>query len=164
MKKIDKIMVALAFAEHSKGLFTFAADLATSLHADLIVVSVINERDVQAVRRVSSMGYDVDGEHYISGVRDERLELLSTYIRDAGFPAEQVKPVVRVGNPIRELLHATLEENVDMIVMGPKGRTDLEHVLVGSVAEKMFRRSPATIVSYRDESQAAALRKKIEGR
>jgi len=32
--------------------------------------------------------------------------------------------------------------------------SDLEHVRVGSAAEKIFRRSPATAISHRDEKVA----------
>ena len=53
-----------------------------------------------------------------------------------------------------------LRENVDLIVMGVKGRSEIEHVLVGSVAEMMFRRSPITIVSYRGQ-KARRLRKRV---
>ncbi len=67
-----------------------------------------------------------------------------------------------MGNPIDELLKLVLEESIDVVVMGPKGRTDLEHVLVGSVAEKIFRRSPATVISYRDETVAERYRNRIK--
>ncbi len=45
--------------------------------------------------------------------------------------------------------------------MGVKGRTDLEHILIGSVAEKLFERSPVTVISYRDEKSRQRLKKRI---
>jgi nucleotide-binding universal stress UspA family protein len=157
MGKTKKIMVALALAEHSQGIFDYAVDLATSLNADLIVANVINERDVRAVSQVSSMGYNVDGEHYIAGVREERMRVGETIVKASAFPSDRVTTVVRVGNPVKELLAVAVEEKVDMIVMGPRGRTDLEHFRIGSVAEKLFRKSPITVVSYRDEKHATRL-------
>jgi nucleotide-binding universal stress UspA family protein len=59
------------------------------------------------------------------------------------------------------LLKLIVTENVDMIIMGVKGRADIEHIFVGSVAEKLFRRSPVPVLSYRDEQNAERLRKKI---
>jgi nucleotide-binding universal stress UspA family protein len=56
-----------------------------------------------------------------------------------------------VGNPIDELLNITEKEHADMIVMGTKGRTNLRNILIGSVAEKIFRKSPVPVLSYRDE-------------
>ena len=45
--------------------------------------------------------------------------------------------------------------------MGVKGRTDLQHAFVGSVADKIFRHSPVTVISYRDEKHADHLKKHI---
>lgn len=150
-----KIMVALALARHSQGIFNYAAGLAKALGADLIIANIINERDVRAVSMVSAMGYEVDGEHYISGVREERDKAAREIIAASGFPPEKVTTIIRMGNPTRELLELVDEEHVDMIVMGPRGRTDIEHFHIGSVAEKLFRKSPVTVVSYRDGKHAS---------
>jgi nucleotide-binding universal stress UspA family protein len=161
MTNIKKIMVAIGFSEYAKGTFVFATDLAKSLDADILVASIINKRDVEAVQTISAMGYDVDGEHYIDGIRNERKDLLARFQNEIDFPRDRVDIIFRTGNPADELLKICVEQSVDMVVMGVKGRTDLESVFVGSVAEKIFRRSPVTIVSYRDPVNAAKLIKRI---
>ena len=99
---------------------------------------------------------------YIASIKDARqqeIDALSSAL--ATFPKARIQKLIRVGNPVEELLKIAMHEAVDMVVMGTKGRTDLEHILLGSVAEKMFRRSPVTIVSYRDAAQAEKLKKRL---
>ena len=153
MKKTEKILVALGLGEYSQGVFDFAASLAEGLGADMIVANIINNRDVEAVRVVSDMGYNVDGDHYISSVELGRKGSIEKILKASIlFPLIRMKTLIKIGNPMEQLLKIIKEEQVDMIVMGPKGRTDLEQVLLGSVAEKIFRRSPVTVVSYRDKT------------
>ncbi|MCK5722543.1 MAG: universal stress protein [Gammaproteobacteria bacterium] len=161
MGDFRKILVALSLEKYSKGIFDYAARLAQSLNAHLIVANIINSRDVQAVAKITSWGYEVDSEHYIKGITEERGKILNQIIKESSFPTEKIKTVFKVGNPVDELLKMTLEEEVDMIVMGVKGRTDLQHAFVGSVADKIFRRSPVTVISYRDEKHADHLKKHI---
>ena len=161
MKNVRKVLVALAFSEFAKGTFTFAADFAQCTNAELIVASVVNERDVESVRTISAMGYEVDGEHYVKSIKAEREQILKDITSSSDLPRDRIRTIFMVGNPLDELLKLIVEEEVDVVVMGPKGRTDLEHVLVGSVAEKIFRRSPATIISYRDETIAKRLHKRF---
>jgi nucleotide-binding universal stress UspA family protein len=80
----------------------------------------------------------------------------------SAFDRKNMRTIFKVGNPTDELLKLIVKENVDMIVMGIKGHSNLEHMLVGSVAEKLFRRSPVPVISFRDEKSAERLRKKIE--
>ncbi len=151
MDNVETIMVALALEEgYSSGVFDCAAKMARMFDAKILAAHVINRRDVDAVARISSLGYEVDGDHYVENIRSDRKELLGRIIEKSGFPLERVKIVFRVGNPIDELLKLIEEKKADLVVMGPKGRTDLQHILIGSVAEKMFRKSPVTVISYRD--------------
>jgi nucleotide-binding universal stress UspA family protein len=154
-------MVALAFGDYSEGIFAYGAQVAKLFDANLLVASVINTRDVEAVRTVSAMGFEVDGAHYIDEIRKERRVILERLVKLTDFPAERIKVVIEVGNPIERLLGLVVDADVDCVVMGLKGRTNLEQVFVGSVAEKMFRRCPVTVISYRGERTAARLRQRI---
>lgn len=161
MGQIKKILVAIAATEHCRGIFDYATTLAAGLDATILIVSVINSRDIDAVRQIADMGYAVDGDKYVAGIKATRQQEIDAILRHSAFPRERIQTIMRVGNPVEELLKIAMHESVDMVVMGTKGRTDLEHILMGSVAEKMFRRSPVTIVSYRDEAQAEKLKKHL---
>lgn len=161
MNAIKRILVAVVFTEYAEGLLKYAAQIAEDLNAELIVASIINSRDVEAVGTIAAMGYDVDSEHYVSGIKEERQQALDQILRKISIPAEKIRSIFEIGHPTEELLKIAVKEKADLIIMGIKGRTDLEHVLVGSVAEKVFRRSPVPILSYRDEKNAERLRKHI---
>lgn len=161
MADFNKLLVAVAFSPYTEGIIRYAARLANRLNAEMVVASIINERDVAAVRRIADLGYDVDGEHYVGDIKKERRETIERLVKDCGFASERFKTVIKVGNPVHELLKIIVHEEIDLVVMGVKGRTNLEYALVGSVAEKLFRRSPVTIVSYRDDQLAGRLRKRI---
>jgi nucleotide-binding universal stress UspA family protein len=158
---VKKILVPIAFSQYSRGILNYAADLAAATGAELLVVNVINERDLQAVDKITSFGYKVDIEHYLETVKKERREVLDKMISDLTLPDEKVAFTFCVGAPADELLKLVVEREVDMVVMGVKSN-NISQIFTGSVAERLFRRCPATIVSYRDEDIARRLRKKIE--
>jgi nucleotide-binding universal stress UspA family protein len=161
MGRIKKILVAMASTEYCRGIFDYSATLARALDAEIVIASIINSRDVDAVRQVSAMGYAVDGENYVASIKETRKKDIDAILGDTSFPRERIRTIINVGNPVEELLRIMIRESMDMVVMGLKGRTDLENILLGSVAEKIFRRSPVTVVSYRDEAQAKKLRKRL---
>ncbi|MBT8367882.1 MAG: universal stress protein [Deltaproteobacteria bacterium] len=161
MNPIKKIMVAVGFTEYAEGLLSYAARIAEIMNAELLIVNIINVRDVEAVGSIAAMGYDVDSESYVSGIKEERRQVLDKILAKIALPADKMRTIFQIGHPVEELLKIAMRENVDLMVMGIKGRTDLEHILVGSVAEKIFRRSPVPILSYRDEKNAARLKKHI---
>ena len=50
------------------------------------------------------------------------------------------------GYPGREVLALAREQDVDLIVLGSHGRGGLEHLLLGSVAEKVLRKAPCPVM------------------
>ena len=53
------------------------------------------------------------------------------------------------GIPFQEILDTAKTQQVDLIIMGTQGRTGLQHVLMGSVAEKVVRLAPCPVLVVR---------------
>ena len=66
--------------------------------------------------------------------------------------ATNVETDVREGKAFVEIVKKAKEDNIDLIVMGSHGRSGLESILVGSVAEKVTRKAacPVLVVNTKD--------------
>jgi len=149
MSGIKTILTAIAFSKYAQGVINYAAMLANDLDADLVLAHVINTRDVQAVSRIEAMGYKLDADAYVRGLKEEHGAALEEMLKVSSFPRERVRIVFKVGHPAEKLLKIIDDEKVDLLIMGAKGRSDLPHMFVGSVAEKMFRHSPVPVLFYK---------------
>ena len=113
------------------------------------MANVINQRAVNGISTIQAMGYDVSVDDYIRGVKEEGTAQLEQMIDGSEFPKERIKSIFSVGSVFDELLKIIKEEQIDLLVMGSKGQSDHPHLLTGSVAEKMFRHSPVSVVFYK---------------
>lgn len=150
MKQIKKIFVAIDLSDYSTQTMQYAAELANELKARLIVVNVINQRDVEAIKRVALEGSNISVGDYLENQENERLELIQNLIEERKCTHLAIKKVVYTGIPFQKLVHAVKDEDADLVVMGAKGRSNLANVLFGSTAEKMFRHCPVPLLSIRD--------------
>jgi nucleotide-binding universal stress UspA family protein len=57
---------------------------------------------------------------------------------------------VATGVPFVEIVKCAREVSADLIVMGSHGRTGIEHLLIGSVAERVVRKAPCSVLVVRD--------------
>jgi nucleotide-binding universal stress UspA family protein len=153
-------MVPLAFSKYSQGILDYAANLAEPLGAELLVVNIINERDLDAVNKITSFGYKVDTEKYIETIKKERRDEIVKMTAPLTLPDEKVSFSFLIGDPSSELLRYVVEKDIDMVVMGIKAN-DLRHVFAGSVAERMFRKCPVPVLSYRGGDISERLKRRI---
>jgi nucleotide-binding universal stress UspA family protein len=60
-----------------------------------------------------------------------------------------VRTELREGDVWREILGATSAHRPDLVVLGTHGHTGMQHLLLGSVAEKAVRLSPVPVLTVR---------------
>ncbi len=151
MSKISKILVAVDLSKYSAKTVQFAADVADGLNGELIVVNVVNQRDVKAMQKIAQGIEQVSLGNFLEHREEERYRQMQALIDEASCSQRPIKKVLRTGIPFVELLETVKNENVDLVVMGTKGRNNVANILLGSTAEKMFRHCPVPLLSVREK-------------
>jgi nucleotide-binding universal stress UspA family protein len=149
MKGFKKIMVAVDFSDHSLSSVRHAVRMAKVLGAELLLVNVINQRDVDLMKQVADEAINFSVETYLKDTVVDRKEAFESLIDQSGCNALTVNTHIRIGHPYEELLKEIEEKKPDLLVMGVKGRSNLIDAVIGSCAQKMFRRCPVPLLSIR---------------
>jgi nucleotide-binding universal stress UspA family protein len=132
-----RMLVAVDLSPASEALVEYAVRLADQTGAELTVVHVYTATDVAEAQQ---RGVYVD--RFVESVRGDVAYLLTR----AGADLQRVRIAIAMGQPVDEILSAAGAPGVDLIVMGTHGRTGLDRLLVGSVAEGVLRRAPCPVV------------------
>ncbi len=128
-------MKALAYIKQLKGAGT----------KEVIVLHGIDERQIDTVvlyGRGNSCAF-VDTME-----QEARREVaaLEKELRDYGFV---VNSIVRTGIPLREIVKFEGDEKISLVVIGSHGKTNLKEMLMGSVSEKVIRRSKSPVLTIK---------------
>jgi nucleotide-binding universal stress UspA family protein len=132
MLTFKNILVPVDWSGPSTHACELAMSLAQGCHAQVFVVHVISTAAVM---------YGPPPDSYIKHLREE-LRCIST--SDAKV---RVHHLLSEGDPAAMILAAAKEHHCDLIVMGTRGRSGLNRVLVGSVAEQVVRKAPCPVVT-----------------
>ncbi|GAB4345340.1 MAG: universal stress protein [Candidatus Abyssubacteria bacterium] len=146
MIRIEKILFPTDFSEPSRYAFRYALSFAREYGAKLYVLHVIE--DIQYL--ANAYMFDVPIMPSFADMEQNRLKELQEFIdRELEGEDVQIEKVVRRGRPFMEIIQMARDEKVDLIVTATHGRGGLEHVLFGSVAEKVVRKAPCPVLSIR---------------
>ena len=146
MITVKKLLVPVDFSEPSAEAMAWAKSLAKKAKSELVLLHSI-EWAFEIQRRVETGVFsDNEYETQIRGEIAARLESLSE-----DFRRDKVSLSIDLteGKPAIEIIRAINRFDVDLIVMGTHGRTNSSNVLIGSVAEKVARKSSCPVLTVK---------------
>jgi nucleotide-binding universal stress UspA family protein len=124
MIRVTKILYPTDFSSYSNQAYFHAVGLAEAYGAGLTMVYV------------HTPGSPGDKTHWQS-----QLEQL----RPAN-PKIPVSHVLLEGDPATEIARYAADAGIDVIVIGTRGRTGVDRLVLGSVAERVMREAPCTVL------------------
>lgn len=155
--KINRILVPVDFSEHSLRALDYAIDLAREHGSEVVLVHA-----------VEPLAYGI-------GRWSEPTKLLEEWQANAAQElAEVEKRVLQHYPKCRSEIHFGIVHEVvadlvrklkaDLIVVSTHGRTGLDHMIMGSVAEKLVRYSPCPVLTVRAKLKPQRSRERRSGR
>jgi nucleotide-binding universal stress UspA family protein len=138
--KYKKVLFCTDFSENSDYAFEFAFGIAKRDDGLLYILHVIPRIPNQEMLKTY-----VPMDTWVNIQKDLEREMDDSYkehYTEKIEDAVRYKLVTKSGRENEEILKFAKDEEVDIIVVGTHGRTGIDHVFFGSVAEKILRESP----------------------
>jgi nucleotide-binding universal stress UspA family protein len=143
-----RLLLATDLSEASASATEEAFDLARSLPASLLVVSVIDPGSLMLPGGRFRVRVD-----QVREIREVQAQELVERGRELGI---EVSFLVWTGDPGDLIVEAAESERVDMVLVGSHGRGAVGRFLLGSVSEHVVRHAPCPVLVVRPREVRAA--------
>jgi nucleotide-binding universal stress UspA family protein len=141
MNRVKKILAPTDFSDLSRVGVRYALEMARDTGAEVIVYYTLDVGE-----------YWMDSRTKISPYRDMLEEtrrvldrFLAEHFADC-IDLVEVRQVVEFGTPYKNIVEEATKEGVDLIVISTHGRTGFDHLMLGSVAERVVARAPCPVL------------------
>jgi len=143
------ILAANDGSHHAWRAFDTACDLARQYGARLIIVGAYRHRTLPSTSHSLVQGREAitPPDEEMSRLTHELVESAVEHAKRHGV--QPVEGIVRRGPPARMILEVAKEHDVDAIVMGSRGLTDVEGFLLGSVSHKVSNLCDCTCITVK---------------
>ena len=146
MIEIKKILFPIDLTANSSKVLPYVLSVSEKYNSTIYLLHVVE--DVRSF-----------GSEYIDDIPHDHLDRFQQEAEEAaekamdrvcheqlqGCPNFQRKMVS--GDPATKILQLIDSEGIDLVIMGTHGRKGLEHVIFGSVAENVVKKSPAAVLT-----------------
>jgi nucleotide-binding universal stress UspA family protein len=146
MLAIKTILVPTDFSEASESAVKYAKALAEAFGSSLHLVHVMEDLLAHAW---AAEVYVASMPNLRAEIEKEAAERLGAMVTDPECQRLRVTTAIIAGSPFLEIIRYARANSVDLIVIGTHGRGPIAHMLLGSVAEKVVRKSPCPVLTVR---------------
>lgn len=121
MQKINKILIGIAFSPNLKANIFEAVRLANLFNAELVGV-------------------------HVGKKEDQKITILNQHLKEADNLNIPIKTIWQEGKPVDVILQTCTNEKIDLLILGALQKEKLLKYYVGSIARKITRKAPCSVL------------------
>ena len=143
------ILVPTDFSEEARIAFDLAIEIAQKTGASIKLVHVFEYPVATAYTALDVGGPDpIDGEiaREMMANNKKQLDDVTATARTSNV---DIMKEIKIGNPFVNISGELKDEDVDLVVMGSKGASGLEEILIGSNTEKVIRHASCPVITVK---------------
>ncbi len=141
---MKRILVGVDGSKESRHAADYAADLAQAMGSQLVIVSVAHIPVAlgapELVQRVSD--WQEEEKQHAAAIAKETAAAVAR-------PGVAIETMVQSGPPAETLADLARAGEVDLVVVGHRGRGAITRMLMGSVADRLVQISPKPVLIVR---------------
>jgi nucleotide-binding universal stress UspA family protein len=143
MKQVQKILFPIDFASNFETLVPWVETFADKFGATVYVLFVAQDLSHFATFYVPHGNIEEFQKQAIDSARKRMAAAVQEYF--VKFPKLETR--VELGSPAEKILAFVQKEQVDMVIMGAHGRTGLDRMIFGSVANKVVKSASCPVLT-----------------
>jgi len=152
-----KILVPIDFSEKSEHAVKMAAKIGKNIEAEIYLLHLV-ELPSGIVDMGAGSNFSIpESMMYLRKVKEKILYLKATYFNDDQI----VKYSIKFQNPFEGIRDFVKKINANLIVMGSKGVSDFEEMIIGSNTEKVVRTSTIPVIVVKADSKKFKFKKLV---
>jgi nucleotide-binding universal stress UspA family protein len=143
--QIKTILFPTDFSQGARAAMDHAISLAKDYHAKLILLYVIQDISIAEWYIPSTLSVT----DLVEDMQRSANAEMDRWGTEVSAKAADVEKMVVRGVPFVEIIKTAKDKKADLIVIGTHGRTGIDHMLFGSTAEKVVRKSSCPVLTVR---------------
>ena len=152
---LNRLLFATDFSAASDTAFEYARSIAERYHAQMYVVHVI---DLDAFDLISSESTT----EVLKQAHEQARQKIAGMLTTRGLPSDQYHIVVTHGVVPDALTGIMRQYDIELAVLGTHGRRAFKKLLLGSIAEEVFRTAPCAVLTVGPKTVTGALSVKLQ--
>jgi len=145
MMEMKKILFPCDLSENASKILPYVLSISEAYNCTIYLLHVVEDLGKWGKVYIPHTSMDVLQKEALKGA-EKAMDRFSEEPALEGLGTKLQRRIVS-GDPATEIVKAIEAEGIDMVIMATHGRKGLEHVILGSVAENVVRKSPVPVMT-----------------